>query len=585
MGSKKTGGGVENLYAAAGIWVDRALRSDDSLFTPGRPIWSSRWLGELRRRFLDRPDEGVGGFYDKLKTQLEGSPPEVYQLMAEVLYEQFLIIWKGGMGGETKKSQVEQVLGWGAPVSTIPNDLVDALSPGIARSQALTQQRPYQVAFIIEFVEQWKERASDERERCLRDPWAFKDIATRVSFRSQLLRDHPDSPSAQREALLHLVHPDTFEGTVSVKQKDDIANAKAFEHFVTEETTDVDYKILQIRRGLEARIKRDFDFYDRGAGDRDIRIQWDPWLKNWDEFIKGAKEYVGSGRLQTEEIDYKLQMNEDLTVARNAVLAGRGDWHDRLKYALRSRTGHPVAWTLLSDFNKWRADNSEEALSALQVLWAQDDTSVAERIRAFSSRFPRSAVRGAVGNRTNVISVLLMGVDVEQFPPYRVGVFNEAYDRTQYGLPDRDADEAAVYEHALGFLDRFIDEAAERELELRHRLDAQSVVWQIQYLKVDEQDEEEEEGDSQSNDIDLHTLANELHLTVKFLANIEILLNDKKQIIFQGPPGTGKTYIAQKLAKHLAGSEERRTTGTPLRSCSYMLPSPTRTSCEASALR
>ena len=29
------------------MWVERALRTDDSLFTPGVPIWSSRWLREL----------------------------------------------------------------------------------------------------------------------------------------------------------------------------------------------------------------------------------------------------------------------------------------------------------------------------------------------------------------------------------------------------------------------------------------------------------------------------------------------------------------------------------------------------------
>ena len=45
--------------------------------------------------------------------------------------------------------------------------------------------------------------------------------------------------------------------------------------------------------------------------------------------------------------------------------------------------------------------------------------------------------------------------------------------------PDKDADEAALYEHALGFLDRFIEEASERGLTLRHRLDAQSVVWGV----------------------------------------------------------------------------------------------------------
>ena len=39
--------------------------------------------------------------------------------------------------------------------------------------------------------------------------------------------------------------------------------------------------------------------------------------------------------------------------------------------------------------------------------------------------------------------------------------------------------------------------------------------------------------------------------------DIETLLQEKKQVIFQGPPGTGKTYVAQKLARHLAGDDDR----------------------------
>jgi len=54
-------------------------------------------------------------------------------------------------------------------------------------------------------------------------------------------------------------------------------------------------------------------------------------------------------------------------------------------------------------------------------------------------------------------------------------------------------------------------------------------------------------------------LANELYLPASFLEEIHALLEDKKQVIFQGPPGTGKTYVAQKLAEHLAGSEDRVT--------------------------
>ena len=262
MGSRKTGAGLERVYAAAGTWVERALGADDSLFTPGTPIWSTAWLGELRRRFLDRPDQGEGGFYGKLRTQLEGSPPEVYQLMAEVLYAQFLIIWKGTMGGDTKRKQVERVLGWGAPVSAIPGDLAGGLYPGIAGSPAFNYRRQNQAAAVIEVVERWKEQAWEERERCLRDPWAFKEFVNGVSFRSVLLRDRPNAAAVQRQALLHLVHPDTFEGTVSAEQKEEIAGARAFAHLVTEQAQDVDRRLIQIRRGLEDGLDRDFDFYD-----------------------------------------------------------------------------------------------------------------------------------------------------------------------------------------------------------------------------------------------------------------------------------------------------------------------------------
>ena len=84
--------GADSVYKAACRWVDSALRNDDSLFTPGEPIWSSQWLRELRERFLDRPDESRDKFDVKLRRQLADSPPEVYQLMGEALYVYFLIV-------------------------------------------------------------------------------------------------------------------------------------------------------------------------------------------------------------------------------------------------------------------------------------------------------------------------------------------------------------------------------------------------------------------------------------------------------------------------------------------------------------
>ena len=129
--------------------------------------------------------------------------------------------------------------------------------------------RPFLVGFIIEFVEQWKEQQSGKRDLLIHDQWAFKEFLDGLDFRSELLRDRPNSPGAQREALLHLVFPDTFEAILGGAKKS-IAEAHAFSHFVTESTVDADRKLVQIRSGLEAEIERDFDFYDP-----DIRKHWD----------------------------------------------------------------------------------------------------------------------------------------------------------------------------------------------------------------------------------------------------------------------------------------------------------------------
>ena len=232
MGTRKTGEGVERVYAAAEKWVERALRTDGSLFTPGKAIWSSRWLGELRERFLGNPEALKGPqFFEKLEPLLKGSPAEVYHLMGEVVYVTYLIAWRGALGGGRKKQQIEQLLA-GAPSSVaIPDDLVDGLAPGIAHpGQAFISALKFQLGYVIEFVEQWKEQESNERDRLLDDPWAFKKFTNNLGFQSALMRESHSWPSTQREAVLHLVFPDTFEAIVSVRHKEAIAKAFAGPH-------------------------------------------------------------------------------------------------------------------------------------------------------------------------------------------------------------------------------------------------------------------------------------------------------------------------------------------------------------------
>ena len=277
--------------------------------------------------------------------------------------------------------------------------------------------------------------------------------------------------------------------------------------------------------------------------------------KAWDDFIRRAKEYVDSGRLEVEETDYKTAIGDKLVKARYAVLAGSDDWSSLVK---RGIGGNLINGIQQAKFRDWIDKSPQDALIALQAIWAEDDLSLDRRIGEFCKLMPRLAASGS-GTRMNVISVLLMGLDCEQYPPFKVTKFDEAYDRTKYGRPEKGADEATLYEHALSFLDRFIEEAAERGLQLNHRLDAQGVFWAIHSDTSGQSGEDAGKGDGVEHGMDFAALAEELYLPIDFLETINALRKEKQQVIFQGPPGTGKTYVARELAQHIAGLTDRVT--------------------------
>ena len=541
MGTRKIREGADRVYEAAQAWVDAALRSDSSLFTPGEAIWSSRWLRELRERFLDQPDESKMKFLEKLRGQLDDGPPEVRQLMAETLYLHLLIV--STKNGSNKRHTIDTVLNWSSSPVTIQEDLVAALTPGIANpGQYFHVKRPNQVGFLIEFVEQWKELGASEQTRLLDDPWEFKDFATGRELRSKTLMDEPNSYRTQREALLHLVFPDTFEAIVSSNHKHWIAGA--FAKFVAEPAEDVDRRLAQIRPEIEARYGSGDDVYYRS----EVRAIWDDRYSSdlWDKYVERAREYHDTGQLDAEEVEYKLEISSKLVAARSALMDNADGWAELVK---RGIGGNLVFSVEQKKFRDWIDESSDDARFALQMLWKGDEDQPSERIDSFCELLPAQASSGP-GTRTTLASVLLMGLDVEQYPPFRVTPFSKAYQQTGYGDPARGASEAETYEHALDFLDRFIEEASERGLSLRHRLDAQSLLWAIQ-------DEEpvatvtpvEDDETATKVPQSLDELASELMWEPDRLRMIIHGLEDKGQVIFQGPPGTGKTFVARRIAQ------------------------------------
>ena len=533
--------GADRVYQAAQAWVDAALRSDSSLFTPGKPIWSIRWLRELRERFLDQPDVSDGKFLEKLRDQLADSPPEVHQLMAEALYFHRLIV--STKDGRYKRHTIETVLGWSSSPVAIPDALAAALTPGIVNpGQYFHIKRPNQVGFLVESVEQWKELEADERTRLLADPWTFKDFMMGREFRSKTLTNEPNSYRTQREALLHLVFPDVFEAIVSSNHKHWIAGG--FAKLIEEPEEDVDRRLAQIRPEIEARYGRDDYIYYRPQ----VRALWDDRYSSdlWDKYVERAREYHDTGQLDAGEVEYKLDIGGKLATARHAVMEGTDRWPDLVKGGIG---GNLVFRVEQAKFRDWIDGSPDDALLALQMLWEGDEDDPGERIGSFRELLPAQASSGP-GTRTTLASVLLMGLDVEQYPPFMVTPFGKAYQQTGYGKPAQNASEAEIYQHALEFLDRFIEEASGRGLTMRHRLDAQSLVWVIQdeapvATVTPVEDDETVTKLPQS----LDQLASELMWQPDRLRMVIHGLEDKGQVIFQGPPGTGKTFVARRIAQ------------------------------------
>jgi 5-methylcytosine-specific restriction enzyme B len=217
------------------------------------------------------------------------------------------------------------------------------------------------------------------------------------------------------------------------------------------------------------------------------------------------------------------------------------------------------------------------------LLW--DTTQpLSERITRFGDALARTV--SGQGTRISIASVLLMGLDVRQFPPYRPQAFSNFRALLDYPGPEMPTADGDRYEHALGLFDRVLDELAKREVELRDRLDAQSVLWTVAQTSAEDvtsgwSDREREEflrwrGDLPPEDDEflgadptptpsangatsdpLADAAERLLLPREFLARIKRLLADKPQILFYGPPGTGKTFVARTFAQAVTGDPSR----------------------------
>ena len=462
--------GCDVVYWAAQRWVDAALRKDDSLFTPGRPIWTLESLNDFRTRVIERPDTAGKGFLEKLERQLAEAPAETIQLAAEALYVHYLIASPQAIRGGTKQRNIGKVLDWSGSNPVIPDDLAEVFDRGILNPGVALNTRLYaQVHLITEFTRNWKGNSDQDYTRLLEDPWSFKQSIQSIDVHGSLM---------QQEALLHLVFPDAFEPIISKDQKDYIRDS--YKTILPAQTSDIDRDLLEIREGLSGQAEQyedGFDFYS----DK-VLFVWSPASSAWDRFIGWGSRFVELSSFDKWERNYKLDIANRLEQARLALENGSDDWLTILNQAFK-RKNNLVHFITHSKFSIWCSGNKKEAGEALLALWG-DESNWSNKIHAsvaigdFLKQVPADSP-GGKGTRVNLASFLAMSIDPCVFPVYHTTTFDRGYNLTGFPYPDKSASESRVYEHSLSFLDRILAEAGKRKIELRDRLDAQSMLWSV----------------------------------------------------------------------------------------------------------
>ena len=240
----------ELCYTAAASFVDQALRTTGSLFSPGLPVWSPQVLADLRTRHTGAADVPGDPFAARWARRLEGAPATSVQLAAEILYVHLL--FATDLSAATKRRLVAETLACAPDPPTVPATLDAALEGGIARTgMAFKLRRMSQLGLLVEVGCRWWQLAPEDRATALDDPWTFKSWLRGVPH---------DGAQAQREALLHLVHPTVFEPIVSAGVKQRIVHALS--RHVPAGVDDVDAALMGIRVALERRHGHGFQFID-----------------------------------------------------------------------------------------------------------------------------------------------------------------------------------------------------------------------------------------------------------------------------------------------------------------------------------
>lgn len=514
---------TDATYQAAAQWKDACLLGNDSILQPGLSVWTPEVLEEFRVRFVENTLEDQRTFQEKLEEQLAPGSPNLKRLAAEMMW--VLYLFPNSILPATKRDQIQSIWGWSGTPLPADTPALGGLDHGIGNpGQGFNTRRWKELGFLWRAASTFKGEPVDRQIALLSSPWAF------AAFLDGL---EDAGVTMMRHILLHLLFPDTFENTGSIRQKKEMAEKlgqAGDEALVPEPSVSlspaalVDLQVLRIRRRLEQSSPEGIvDFYDaltRPSWDGAYTVAEgkDPW---WQMFFDSE-----------DQADKTFDFLKEVMIA-----CGTTD--------SVGKSAQRISFTYIQ---KQKVVSMRVNCGQVQVLWISE--------------------KGAGEGRCGIIVPVakaekdrIVGELKSTYAGARIGFYHVELEDLL--LPE--SDERLLLFEAIRSVAETYKHIEKRNWEKAHRPRLLAAVFDPEKRpglfeegprKGPEETTPDEPPMLRGDDYTLDHAMEDLFMEESKLLSIIALLKRKKNIILQGAPGTGKTFVARRLAYLLMGTKD-----------------------------
>lgn len=481
----------------------RAILEGDSVLAPGTAVWTHENATAAHHAFNEQPDMSADSFDAKLARQFAGASKGAVRLFAE-LYT-LMLLPLHNYKGETKRDRVREVLEL-ADLPFAPPDRIDrALDFRVFNGgQAFTTGKFRQLWFLVDFARWVTSLDKAERSRLLGSPQAFC-----VALDASVTTTAP----SQRSALLYLLFPQYYLPIVNETHKQKVATS--FASLAGARTGDVDRDLRTIYDRL----------LDEANGDP-VDLYAEPYKSQW------------AGGAASPRADDPADAKRRAWLIRGSSVQGKDlvpTWRHEGWVSLPATNLREVDPQISRDDLKGVVD--EDYSHATYNVRAEK----LDEFAAFLSRVRPGDVVATIDKGMLHVGTVSSEARYQQSPDGLANLVRDAE-----WLPGEGTD--------------FADLPAELAARLKVQRDLLDLTQQLDsLLALNSSTESVPPGTDDELILPSPTdeLAESLNVDIEWLEECIALLSDRPQMIFYGPPGTGKTYIAQALAKHIAGDRVR----------------------------